>query len=116
MHIWLTTISKHSIKTACSTTTIAAAASASATTTTTTVVVVVVVVVVEVVVVVVVVVEIVIVAVVVWAHVTGDPRYWKPTLEKFRKVQRSTQVRLFKVCLSALHETWNGLVVENCQF
>ena len=33
-----------------------------------------------------------------------------------RKVQRSTQVRLFKACLSALHETWNGLVVENCQF
>ena len=33
-----------------------------------------------------------------------------------RKVQRSTQVRFFKVCLSALHETWNGLVVENCQF
>ena len=33
-----------------------------------------------------------------------------------RKVQRSTQVRLFKACLSALHETWDGLDVENCQF
>ena len=33
-----------------------------------------------------------------------------------RKVQWSTQVRLFKACLSALHETWDFLDVENCLF
>ena len=33
-----------------------------------------------------------------------------------RKVQCRTQVCLFKACQSALHETWDSLDVENCQF
>ena len=33
-----------------------------------------------------------------------------------RKVQWNTQVCLFKVCLSVLHETWDSLDAENCQF
>ena len=32
-----------------------------------------------------------------------------------RNVQWSTQVCLFKACLSALHETWDSPDVENCQ-
>ena len=31
-----------------------------------------------------------------------------------RKVQWNSQVRLFKGCMSVVHETWDSLDVENC--